>query len=79
MNDVVVTWNTVNDTEESLVEYGFGGFILTANGTCTLFVSGGNEKRKQYIHRVKLPNLARGKKYSKSSYLKLVIVYLSFF
>lgn len=79
MNDVVVTWNTINDTEESLVEYSFGGLNLTANGTSTLFVSGGKEKRKQYIHRVKLPNLARGIKYSKSPYLKLIIVNISFF
>lgn len=50
---------------------------MTANGTFTLFVSGGNEKRKQYIHRVKLLNLTAGRKYSKLVYLKLTIVKLS--
>lgn len=63
VNDVVVTWSTVNGTKESIVEYGTGGLILTANGTSTLFVSGGYEKRKQYIHKVKLPNLTSGTKY----------------
>lgn len=50
---------------------------MTQNGTSTLFVSGGSEKRKQYIHRVKLPNLTPGRKYSKLAYLKLTIVKLS--
>lgn len=76
MNDVVVTWSTVNGTKESIVEYGIGGLNLTANGTSTQFVSGGNEKRKQYIHKVKLPNLTSGTKYSKSAYLKPLIVNL---
>jgi hypothetical protein len=67
LNDIIVTWNTVNDTQESVVEYGDGGLTLTAKATCTLFVSGGKEKRKQYIHRVKLSNLTPGRKYSKST------------
>jgi hypothetical protein len=76
VNDIVVTWSTVNGTKESIVEYGTGGLILTANGTSTLFVSGGNEKRKQYIHKAKMPNLTSGTKYSKSAYLKPFIVNL---
>jgi hypothetical protein len=74
VNDIVVTWSTANRTKESIVEYGIGGLILTANGTSTLFISGGNESRKQYIHRVKLPNLISGTKYSKSVYLRPFIV-----
>jgi hypothetical protein len=74
VNNIVVTWSTANGTEESVVEYGIGGLILTANGTSTLFISGGNEKRMQHIHRVKLPNLISGTKYSKSAYLKPCIV-----
>jgi hypothetical protein len=57
-------------TKEPIVQYGIGGLILTANGTSTLFISGGIEKRKQYIHRVKLPNLISGSKYSKPVYLR---------
>jgi hypothetical protein len=65
LTDVFVTWSTANDTEESTVVCWDGGFIMMAQGTSTLFVSGGNETRKQYIHRVKLPNLTPGRKYSK--------------
>ncbi|XP_069679838.1 acid phosphatase type 7-like [Periplaneta americana] len=64
VNDIVVTWNTVNDTQESIVEYGIDGLLLTARGSSTVFVSGGTENRTQYIHRVKLPNLTPGSKYS---------------
>jgi len=77
LTDVFVTWNTANDTEASIVVYWDKEFIMTQNGTSTLFVSGGSEKRKQYIHRVKLPNLTPGRKYSKLAYLKLTIVKLS--
>lgn len=77
LTDVFVTWNTAKDTEGSNVVYWANEFIMTANGTSTLFVSGGNEKRKQYIHRVKLPNLTPGTKYSKLAYLTLTIVKLS--
>jgi hypothetical protein len=76
LTDVFVTWNTANDTQASIVVYWDNGFIMTANGTPTLFVGGGNEKRKQYIHRVKLPNLTPGRKYSKLAYLILTIVKL---
>lgn len=77
LTDVFVTWNTANDTEASVVVYWDNGFIMIANGNSTLFVGGGNEKRKQYIHRVKLPNLTPGRKYSKLAYHTLTIVKLS--
>lgn len=56
---MVVTWTTFNKTE-SRVEYGvLGGrfFDKTAKGDATLFVDSGEEKRKMYIHRVKLTGL----------------------
>jgi hypothetical protein len=77
LTDVFVTWNTANPTEASIVMYWDKRFIMTANGSSTPFISGGNEKRKQYIHRVKLPNLTPGRKYSKFAYLKLIIMKLS--
>ncbi|RZC32767.1 iron/zinc purple acid phosphatase-like protein, partial [Asbolus verrucosus] len=57
VNDIVVTWSTFNDTPQSTVEYGIGGYILTARGHSKLFVDGGSEKHTQYIHRVLLENL----------------------
>lgn len=66
IRDIVVTWTTKNDTKDSIVEYGIGGFILTARGKSSLFIDGGNEKRKQYIHRVLLKDLTPGSKYSES-------------
>lgn len=63
--EITVTWSTFSDTEESLVEYGIGGFAMVAKGNRTLFIDGGNEKRSQYIHRVKLSGLAPDTKYSK--------------
>lgn len=66
VTDIVVTWSTINDTKESIVEYGIGGFALTAVGSAKLFVDGGPEKRAQYIHKVTLPNLTRSSKYGKS-------------
>jgi len=63
LTDVFVTWNTADDTEASVV-YWDNGFIMTANGTSVPFVHGGDEERKQYIHRVKLPNLTPGRNYT---------------
>lgn len=63
VHDIVITWSTINDTKESIVEYGIGGFILTAYGNSTLFVDGGSQKHKQYIHRVWLKNLTPNSQY----------------
>ena len=60
-----MTWSTWNDTKESVVEYGIGGLILSQRGESKLFVDGGKQKRKQYIHRVLLKDLTPGSKYSK--------------
>ncbi|XP_076291196.1 acid phosphatase type 7 [Lasioglossum baleicum] len=63
IHDIVVTWSTKSDTGESIVEYGIGGYILTASGNATLFIDGGKQKQKQYIHRVWLKNLTPNSKY----------------
>ncbi|KDR23015.1 acid phosphatase type 7-like [Zootermopsis nevadensis] len=61
--EIVVTWSTTNQSNESLVEYGIGGLIKRATGKSTLFVSSENGTRSQYIHRVSLPQLTSGSKY----------------
>ncbi|XP_030641288.1 acid phosphatase type 7 [Chanos chanos] len=62
---MVITWTTLSVTE-SIVEYGQWGrkmFQFTAKGNSTLFVDGGREKRKMYIHRVILTQLVPGTAY----------------
>lgn len=56
VNDIVVTWSTMNDVGKngSVVEYGINGLTLKAYGTSEKFVDGGAAKHSQYIHRVGL-------------------------
>lgn len=63
VDEVVVTWSTFNNTPESIVEYGIGGFILKAKGSSKLFVDGGSAKHSQYIHTVRLENLTYSSRY----------------
>ncbi|XP_046967699.1 acid phosphatase type 7 isoform X1 [Vanessa cardui] len=56
-NDIVVTWTTFNNTNESRVQYGEGSMDLEAVGTRTLFTDGGKQRRKMWIHRTLLPDL----------------------
>jgi len=58
-DEVIVTYSTLTDTEESMVEYGTEMFALdsTRNGTSTKFVDGGDEHSTQFIHRVHLSPL----------------------
>lgn len=65
VQDIVVTWSTFNDTEESIVEYGIGGFTLSETGSATLFVDGGSAQHSQYIHRVTIKNLTPNERYGK--------------
>ncbi|XP_072545878.1 acid phosphatase type 7 isoform X3 [Salminus brasiliensis] len=62
---MVITWTTFDKTD-SMVEYNLWGgklFSQTAKGMSTLFVDGGSEKRKMYIHRVTLSDLSPGSAY----------------
>lgn len=56
---MVVTWVTMQYTEDSIVEYNKKGgpLDLKATGSVTKFVDGGSEHRTMYIHRVKLTGL----------------------
>lgn len=57
MNEIVVTWSTMDDVGEngSIVEYGIDGYTLTATGTTEKFVDGGPAQHTQFIHRVRRP------------------------
>lgn len=60
-----ITWTTF-EKAESMVEYGLWGgrlFEMSAKGQATLFVDGGVEKRKMYIHRVTLTGLKPASSY----------------
>ncbi|XP_030378446.1 acid phosphatase type 7 isoform X3 [Scaptodrosophila lebanonensis] len=63
--DIVVTWNTLNNTHESICEYGIDGYQHSAKAPHgpTAFVDGGSQKRVQYIHRVTLPDLQENTTY----------------
>lgn len=61
---MVVTWVTMNDITESVVEYGPDEtFGLRATGNVSVFQDSGTEKRREYIHRVVLQNLKPGQRY----------------
>ena len=67
-SDIVVTWSTMNSTNQSsLVEYGIVKTHLThtAIGSATVFIDGGEAKRQQFIHRVKLTGLLPKHQYCK--------------
>ena len=61
-----VTWTTFNSTADSIVNYGEGVLNMTATGTQTDFVDGGNERRHLFIHRVLLKDLVPGRNYGNS-------------
>lgn len=62
-SEIVVTWSTMTATNESVVEYGIGGYALSATGTEEEFVDGGSGKHTQYIHRVVLRDLQPSSRY----------------
>lgn len=77
-NDIVVTWSTFNDTEESRVQYGVGAMDQDAVGTSWLFTDGGREQRTQWIHKVLLKDLKFDTRYGKKvitlyKYKKIVV------
>ncbi|XP_033169460.1 acid phosphatase type 7 isoform X3 [Drosophila mauritiana] len=57
--DIVVTWNTRDNTNESICEFGIDGMHqrVKAAQMPTKFVDGGAKKATQYIHRVTLSHL----------------------
>ena len=57
---MVVTYSTLTDTGEHMVEYGTDLFKLTMTsfGNSSKFVDGGEANSTQFIHRVHLTNLA---------------------
>ncbi|KAK3718766.1 hypothetical protein QZH41_014027, partial [Actinostola sp. cb2023] len=59
VTEMVVTWVTMDYTSDSIVEYNKRGGPLDykAHGTVDLFVDGGSDKRKIYMHRVTLTGL----------------------
>lgn len=61
--EIVITWSTMNDTKESLVEYGIGGLILQEKGSSEIFIDGGKAKHFQFVHKVRLSNLQPNSKY----------------
>lgn len=68
---IIVTWSTMTETSESIVEYGIDGTTLRAFGESKIFVDDGPEKRSQYIHRVALSNLIHDSKYGLYAVLKV--------
>ena len=62
---MIVTWTTFSPTARSTVQYGVRDLDSEAHGKATLFVDGGSEKRKIYIHRVIINGLEPGTSYGK--------------
>ncbi len=61
---MIVTWVTLNNINESVVEYGETDMLdQRAIGSVSIFQDSGTEKRREYIHRVVLPDLQPGQKY----------------
>ena len=61
--EMVVTWVTLSQTNSTVVEYGPKDLSMYVKGTEEVFVDGGTEKRKIYIHRAKMINLTPGNPY----------------
>lgn len=54
---MMITWLTINSTNQSIVEYGLNRFDQVEFGKETKFIDGGSEKRIMYVHRVLLKSL----------------------
>ncbi|XP_017852644.1 acid phosphatase type 7 isoform X3 [Drosophila busckii] len=64
--DIVVTWNTRDNTNESICEYGIDEideFLVKAAHGPKKFVDGGARKATQYVHRVTLGKLQENTTY----------------
>ncbi|KAL3985516.1 Iron/zinc purple acid phosphatase-like protein C family protein [Acanthocheilonema viteae] len=58
-----ITWLTYNDTFSSVVEYGINDLRWFAKGNSILFIDGGKQRSKRYIHRILLTDLIPGTVY----------------
>lgn len=64
---MIVTWVTLNEVNDSVVEYGQVGLLnKRTTGTVSIFQDDGSEQRREYIHRVILRDLIPGQKYCMS-------------
>lgn len=64
---MIVTWVTLNEVNDSIVEYGQVGMLdKRTMGTVSVFQDDGSEQRREYIHRVILQDLIPGQKYCMS-------------
>ncbi|VDO06659.1 unnamed protein product [Brugia timori] len=55
-----ITWLTYNDTFSSIVEYGINDLRWSVKGSSVLFIDGGKQRSRRYIHRVLLTGLIPG-------------------
>ena len=62
---MIVTWSTLSQVNDSVVEYGVNQLTSSATGTVKRFVDGGPQKRSQWIHSVNITGLQPGQTYSK--------------
>lgn len=61
---MIVTWITLNEVNDSVVEYGQMDTLENrATGWVSVFQDSGSEQRREYIHRVVLQDLLPGRRY----------------
>ncbi len=76
---MIVTWITLNEVNDSIVEYGqFDTLDQRAIGSVSIFQDGGSEQRQEYIHRVILRDLIPGQKYCTNIFLNFQFIFLFF-
>lgn len=51
-SEMVITWSTMDSTNESIVEYNLDDDVYQSKGIWNLFVDGGKKKHHQFIHKV---------------------------
>ena len=71
---MVVTWSTMNVTENSTCIYGTQTPNMEAKGWTTKFVDGGSQHHTQFIHRVRLTGLKPGTQYGNDLYVHSCIL-----